>query len=420
MTFTQRQKDIYSAGFRGDLPSISTRVDLLEAMAQKKLSTKAFNFIAGGAGREDCLTNNKAAFSKWSIVPRVLTGKTNCSTEITLFNSKHDYPFLLAPIGMQDLAHKDAEVGVAKAASAQNIALCLSTQASTPMETVAKVMGNKARWFQLYWSTNLEFNESLVKRAQNCGCSAIVVTLDTQMLGWRTRDLDLASLPVYQLSGIAQYLSDPIVQALIDSNLAQSESQNDDKNLSLLFNLIRISYKYPGNFFKNITSMKAVKALQAIATIARGKELTWQNIVDLRKVTKLPIVVKGILSPADAKLALEYGIDGIIVSNHGGRQLSSCVASLDCLRDVAAVAKGKVPILMDSGIQGGDDIFKAIALGADAVMIGRPYLYALAIAGEKGVSELLQNLKAEFELTMMLSGCATVSDITQSMLRRVD
>lgn len=418
--YTPRQGEIYTNGLCGRLPKIPTRIDKLEEIARQILSPRAFAFISGGAGREETQENNRNAFKKWAIVPRILQGNAEYATSISLFGQKHIYPFMLTPLGAQDLAHKQAEVAVGRAAAAENITLTFSNQASTPMEAVAAVMGNANRWFQLYWSKFDEFNASILQRAQNCGCSAIIITLDTQMLGWRTRDLDLGSFPFLYFSGMAQYISDPFAQKLIENYIQSGEKEPAPKiNLALIRYLMSISYRYPGNFFDNLFSLRPVKALRVFSKMMIKPALTWEDIVGLRKITKLPIILKGVLHPEDAKLALQYGIDGVMVSSHGGRQLSSCVPSLEMLPEIAAQVKGKIPILLDSGIQGGDDIFKALALGADAVLIGRAYLYALAIAGEEGVRELIQNLKAELELTMTLSGCASIKEITQDKLRKI-
>jgi len=414
-TLTPRQSEIYLSGLSGIRPKIPTRIDKLEEEAKKILSPQAFAYIAGGSGREQTQASNRNAFKKWSIVPRILVDTSNRDTAIELFGQKHPYPFMLTPIGAQGLAHPEKEKAVARAAAAEEICMTFSSQASTPMEEVAAEMGNANRWYQLYLSRSDEFNQSLIRRSESCGCTALLVTLDTTLLGWRERDLDLSFLPFAFFEGMAQYYSDPVALRLIEEYKTAAPSK-PKLNLSLFHSLIKMARGYPGNFWSNLFSMRPVKAFNALSSLMMKNTITWEEIVALKKLTKLPIILKGVLHPDDAKLALQNGIDGIMVSTHGGRQLSSCISSLEALPDIVEVVKGKIPILFDSGIQGGDDIFKALALGADAVLIGRPYVYALALAGEEGVRELIGNLKAEFELTMSLSGCASIQDITKDKL----
>jgi lactate 2-monooxygenase len=251
--------------------------------------------------------------------------------------------------------------------------LIFSSQASKPMEEVAAAMGDSPRWFQLYWGSNDELVASLVGRAEACGCEAIVVTLDTTHLGWRPRDLDLAYLPFAVGKGLAQYTSDPVFRAAVGSSKAD------------------------------------VAGREFLATISRP--LTWEDLSRLRGWTKLPIVLKGILHPEDARLAIDHGADGIVVSTHGGRQVDGAIGSLDALPGVVAAVGGRVPVLFDSGIRGGADAFKAIALGAVAVLIGRPYVYGLALAGEPGVREVLANFAAELDLTLALSGYSSPAEL---------
>lgn len=422
---TGRQREIYLAGLSGIKPKIPTRIDALEEAAKKVLSPENFAFISGGAGREETQNNNRKAFQKWAIVPRVLKDFSEIDTSLNIFGQKHNIPFMLSPLGAQTLAHPDGERAVARAAASEDICMTFSTQASTPMEDVAAVMGDAKRWYQLYWSKSDEFNLSLIRRAEASGCTAILITLDSQMAGWRPRDLDLAFSPFSCYIGLAQYYSDPVALKLLDDIIQEEASgkatlPKPKVNLRLISSLIKMARNYPGNFWSNLFSKRVLKGASVFLSLLGKPSLSWDEIVALKEKTKLPIILKGILHPDDAKLALQYGIDGVMVSTHGGRQLSSCITSLQALKDVAEVVKGKIPILFDSGIQGGDDIFKAIALGADAVLIGRSYVYALAIAGEDGVGELIRNLKAEFEMTMALSGCLTVKDITRDKLRLLE
>lgn len=330
-------------------------------------------------------------------------------TSVILFNHKMPSPILVAPIGVLELAHPDADVAVAKATAAVHVPYIFSNQASRPMEEVSSTMSNSIRWFQLYWSKSNELVKSFVQRAEKCGCSAIVVTLDTTMLGWRTRDLDMAYLPFLEGMGIAQYTSDPVFQKLMDEKEPQAKKRITWQSLA---GLIQMTKNYPnGNFLKKLISGRPIRAVQKFINIYSNPALTWNDLNYLRGMTNLPIVLKGILHPDDARKAIDCGMDGVIVSNHGGRQVDGCISTIDALPSIVNAVQNKIPVLMDSGVRGGADIFKALALGAKAVCIGRPYVYGLAIAGETGVKEVLQNLMTDFELTMGLAGCADVSEI---------
>ena len=379
---TTRQGEIYIQGMLHQKREVvPTRQDQLEAAAEAVMSPEAFAYVAGGAGREATAGANRTAFDRRSIVPRMLRDVGRRDMSINLLGRPRPHPLLVAPIGVQELAHADADLATARACAQTDTPMIISNQASHPMETIAAQMGQSARWFQLYWGKSDELVASLVRRAQACGCEAIVVTLDTALLGWRTRDLDLGSLPFLQARGIAQYTSDPVFRAMLGDKVDDAMAQ------AMLFMGI----------YSNPT-------------------ITWERLAFLRSATTLPIILKGINHPADARQAIRYGMDGIIVSNHGGRQVDGAVAALDALELVAREVAGALPVLFDSGIRGGADVFKAIALGADAVLIGRPYVYGLAIAGEAGVSAVLRNMLAELDLTMGLSGCKTIADIREATL----
>ncbi|HYH83496.1 MAG TPA: alpha-hydroxy-acid oxidizing protein, partial [Longimicrobium sp.] len=254
--------------------------------------------------------------------------------------------------------------------------------------------------------------ESLVARAESSGCEAIAVTLDTTLLGWRARDLDLAYLPFLRGKGIAQYVSDPVFLDSLRNPAPPAAGQPKRKvNLHSLGAFAELTRAHPGRFWKNLRSGAPLAAVQQFITTYSRPSLTWADLPFLRERTKLPILLKGILHPDDARRALDLGVDGIIVSNHGGRQVDGAIATLDALPAIVGAVGGRVPVLMDSGIRGGADVFKALAFGARAVCVGRPYVYALALAGRAGVLELLRNLIAEFELTMGLAGCRSVAEI---------
>ncbi len=410
------QKEIYLNGFAGRKGRVRVNLAKLEEQARSVLSTEAFDYIAGGAGIETTVSSNRSAFDQYSIVPRVLNDVGTRDTSITLFGDQIPSPLLLSPVGVLELAHPDADVAVGRAAAATGIPFIFSNQASVPMEQVASTMGPSPKWFQLYWSKSRDLVASFVRRAEAAGCSAIVVTLDTTLLGWRTRDLDLGYLPFLEGKGIAQYTSDPVFQKLMDEPDHVRVKQS--VTLHSIAGLIRMTRRYPGsNFFAKLASGRPRKAVQKFVSIYSNPSLTWSDLPFLRAHTRLPIILKGILHPDDARKAMDLGMDGIIISNHGGRQVDGSVATLHALPSIAKAVHGKLPILMDGGIRGGGDMFKALALGATAVCIGRPYAYGLAIAGEEGVYEVLRNFLADFELTMALAGCDSVSKISREHLQ---
>ena len=417
-----RQQEIYTAGLAKRRPAVPVDIKTLEETAARYMTDQAYAYIAGGAGREDTMRNNTAAFDKWRILPRMLNNVAQRDTSIELFGRKHPSPFLLCPIGVLEMAHAEADLAVARAAASEQIPMIFSNQASRPMEACAaamdKVRSGAPRWFQLYWSKSDDLVKSLVSRAERCGCEAIVVTLDTTLLGWRSRDLDQAHLPFLQGKGIAQYTSDPVFLASLDEPLpAAADAGRPPINLNTLKSVLHAAQSFPEGTLHSLTTGRALAAVRRfIATYSRPS-LTWDDLEFLRKHTKLPILLKGILDPDDAKRAINRGIDGIIVSNHGGRQVDGSVATLEQLPKIAEAVAGKIPIIMDSGIRGGADAFKALALGATAVGIGRPYCYGLAIAGENGVREVLANMQADFDLTMALAGCRSSAEITAERIQ---
>lgn len=410
------QKEIYLNGFAGKQAVAKISFQKLEQEARQKMSEQAFAYIAGGAGNESTMSGNLAAFEKWKIVPRMLRNVSERDTSIELFGQKLPTPFFLSPVGVLEMVHAEADLAVAKAASSLGMPFIFSNQASKPMEQCAAAMGDDPRWFQLYWSKSNELVQSFIQRAERCGCSALVVTLDTTMLGWRTRDLDLAYLPFLEGKGIAQYTSDPVFQKLLDEP-DDSEPVKRKVTLQSLQGLITMTKNYPGNnFFKKLASGRPLKAVRKFVSIYSNPATTWDDLTWLRQQTKLPILLKGILHPDDARKAMDAGMNGIIVSNHGGRQVDGSIATLDTLPKIVEVVQDKIPVLLDSGIRGGADVFKALALGAKAVCVGRPYVYGLTIAGEEGVRNVMQNLMADFELTMGLAGCKNITEINREAL----
>jgi lactate 2-monooxygenase len=405
-----RQTEIFVRGMAGERPLIPLDASRLEAAARARMSPEAFAYVAGGAGGESTVRANREAFERRRIVPRMLRDVGERDTRVELFGQGLSAPFLLSPVGVLELAHPDADRAVAAAAGALGVPMIFSSQASVPMEHCAAAMGSSPRWVQLSWSRNDALVESFVARAERCGCQAIVVTLDTTLLGWRSRDLELAYLPFLRGKGIAQYLSDPVFMESV-RQAAPATAEARRVNLHSLRAFAELVRAHPGSFWRNLRSGVPLAAVrQFIATYSRPT-LTWDDLPFLRARTRLPILLKGILHPDDAHRALDSGMDGVIVSNHGGRQVDGAIATLDALPGVVSAVAGRVPVLMDGGVRGGADVFKALALGARAVCLGRPYVYALALAGEAGVRELLGNLATDFELTMGLAGCRSISEI---------
>ena len=407
-----RQTAIYRAGVSGRRPRVPTDATRLEARAEKAMPRNAFSYIAGGAGTGATVRANRAGFDRVRIVPRMLRDVSRRDSGVELLGRRLESPFLLSPVGVLEMADEGADVAVAKAAAAEGVPMILSSQASRPMEACAKALGGSPRWFQLYWSMEDALVESFVRRAEACGCEALVVTLDTTLLGWRTHDLDLAYLPFLRGKGIAQYTSDPVFRRIIATNPAQpTDGQQPAPTPQALRTLVQMTRAYPDTFVSGLRSGRARAAVQTFVRIYSRPSLTWEDLPFLRERTNLPILLKGILHPDDAIRAVDEGMDGIIVSNHGGRQVDGAISTIEALPGIARAVGGRIPIVLDSGVRSGADAFKALALGATAVGIGRPYAYGLAIAGQAGVREVLQNFKADFDLTLGLAGCRSVGEI---------
>jgi len=407
-----RQTAIYRAGVSGRRPRVPTDATRLEARAKKSMPAEAYAYIAGGAGTGATVRANREGFDRWRIVPRMLRDVSARDTGIELLGRRLDSPFLLCPVGVLEMVDDDADVAVARAARTEGVPMIFSNQASRPMEACARELGDSPHWFQLYWSTNDDLVASFVARAEACRCEAIVITLDTTMLGWRTRDLDVAYLPFLRGKGIAQYTSDPVFRRIIaEQPVVLGKDEQPKPTPQALRTLVQLTRAYPDRFVPSLRSGSARAAVQTFTRIYSRPSLTWENLPFLRERTKLPILLKGILHPDDARRAIDEGIDGIVVSNHGGRQVDGATSTIEALPGIAAAVDGRIPIVLDSGVRSGADAFKALALGATAVGLGRPYAYGLAIAGEAGVREVLQNFKADFDLTLGLSGCTSVADI---------
>ncbi len=416
----ERQTAIYLGGVSGRRPRVPLDPERLQAAARKAMPEDAYAYVAAGAGTEDTVRENRAAFARRRIVPRMLRGAARPDASVELFGRRLDSPFLLAPVGVLELAHREADVAVARAARATGVPMVFSNQASRPMEECAEALGDSPRWFQLYWSTSDELVESLVGRAEACGCEAIVLTLDTTIVGWRPRDLEPAFLPFLRGQGIAQYTSDPVFRRLMAEGPGDGAgSPQPAPTPQALRTLVQLTRAYPGPFLKNLSSGRGRAAVQRFTEIFSRPQLSWDDLPFLRERTKLPILLKGILHPDDARRALDAGVDGIVVSNHGGRQVDGAIATLDALPGVVAAVDGRVPVLLDSGVRSGADAFKALALGARAVLIGRAYVWGLAVAGQAGVREVLENLRAELDLTMALAGCESLAEVGPETLQDV-
>jgi lactate 2-monooxygenase len=272
-------------------------------------------------------------------------------------------------------------------------------------------MGDAPRWFQLYWSTSNELVASFVSRAEACGCSAIVLTLDTTMLGWRIRDLDLGYLPFLRAKGLAQYTSDPVFLEQVRARLGEASPPTGRVTPAALATLWELVGTYPGKRLRSLRSGEARAAVRHFVETYSRPSLSWDDLAFLRERTRLPILLKGILSAADAEAAVQHGMDGIVVSNHGGRQVDGAIATMDALPSVVEAVRGRVPVLLDSGVRSGADALRALALGATAVGIGRPYVWGLAVGGEEGVRETIRNFRADFDLTLGLAGYASIAEL---------
>jgi lactate 2-monooxygenase len=414
----ERQFEVYVAGARGVPPAVAVSFEQLERDARRSMSREGYAYIAGGAGTEETMRENRAAFERWRIVPRMLRDVSVRDTAVEILGTQLPSPFVLCPIGVLEMAHRDADLAVARAAAAEGIPFVFSNQASRPMEETAGAMGDSPRWFQLYWSTSNELVASLVGRAARCGCSAIVLTLDTTMLGWRIRDLDLAYLPFLRGKGIAQYTSDPVFVEALQETLQRAPPPSGRITLAAIGTLWETARAYPGRSLASVRSGLARAAVRRFVETYSRPSLSWDDLAFLRERTTLPILLKGILHPADAVAAVEHGMDGIVVSNHGGRQVDGAIATMDALPAIVEAVGGRAPVLLDSGIRSGADVFRALALGASAVGLGRPYVWGLAAGGEAGVREVIRNLRADFDLTLGLAGCASVDEIGRESVTR--
>jgi lactate 2-monooxygenase len=375
--FGDYYRGIYARGLAGETPSIPVDWAELEARAEAAMEPRAAGYIFAGAGTGATMRANRAAFERVRIVPRMLRDVAQRDLSVELFGRRLPAPMALAPIGVQGIVHPDGELATARAAATIGLPLIASSAATRTLEEIGEACGDAPRWFQLYWPNDDALAHSFVQRAEGAGYEAIVVTVDTFIPGWKPRDLQQAWLPFLEGTGNANYLADPAFRAGL------AKPPEEDLGAAI------------GHYL----------------SVYVNPALVWDDLARLREWTSLPVLVKGILHPDDAREAVRRGIDGIVVSNHGGRQVDGSIASLDALPAIADAVGGKLAVLLDSGIRSGADAFKALALGADAVLLGRPYIWGLALEGEQGVETVLRMLLAELDLTMALSGCPGVADL---------
>jgi lactate 2-monooxygenase len=381
--FADYYREIYLRGLGGETPAIPVAVGELERRAREAIEERAANYVFAGAGAEQTMRANRAAFERYEIVPRMLRDVSARDLSTELLGTAMPAPLLLAPIGVQKVLHDEGELATARAAAAVGVPLIASTASHFTLEEIAEAGGEAPRWFQLYWPNDRDLARSFVERAEAAGYAAIVLTVDTFVPGWKPRDLQQAWLPFLNGMGVANYFHDPVFRAGLE------KTPEEDQGAAT------------GHFL----------GVQA------NPSLSWDDLAWLREATSLPIVVKGIQHVDDAREAVRRGIDAIVVSNHGGRQVDGAVASLDALPPIAAAVGDELAILFDSGIRGGADAIKALALGADAVCLGRPYLWGLALDGQPGVEAVLKMVLAELDLTLALCGYTRPDQLGAEALR---
>ena len=380
--FAGYQNEIYLNGLAEQRPAYPVSLPELEQRAYQSMTPEARGYVEGGAGVGWTMQANRQAFDRWRLVPRMLNDVAERDLSVELFGTRYPAPVLLAPIGVQTIVHEQGELAVARAASDLAVPFILSTASSYPMEEVAEAAGTGPRWFQLYWPNDEALTHSFVTRAVAAGYSAIVVTLDTSMLAWRPADLQQAYLPFLLGQGIANYTSDPVFRDGLE------KTPEEDPNSAIL--------KWVGVF--------------------SNPGYTWEDLAMIRAATDLPILLKGVLHPDDARTAVEHGIDGLIVSNHGGRQVDGSIAALDALPAIVDAMPADFPVLCDSGIRTGSDVIKAIALGARAVLLGRPFLWGLALGADEGVRQVIRSVLAELDLSLALAGHRSLETVDRHIL----
>lgn len=379
----QRVRELYRNGmYENNTPPYPIAFEDLRAAAWEEMSENARAYVHGGSGTEETFERNQD-FSAHRILPRMLRGVADRDLSVELFGQSEQYPLMVTPLGVQTLLHEEGELATARACAELDVPFTLSSLSSTPMETVAETLGETTKWFQFYWSSDRAVATSFLDRAEDAGYDAIVFTVDAPTLGWRDRLLERGYYPFLEGHGVANYFSDPAFRDALDA------PPEEDRQAAV-------------DYFLEIFG---------------DESLTWDDFEFLREYTDLPIVVKGVLHPADARLALSHGADAVQVSTHGGRQVDGSISAVEALPDVAEAIGDDAPVIFDSGIRRGSQMFKTLALGADAVMLGRPFAYGLALDGQAGVEWVLENTISEFDLTMGLAGYDSAANIGSEALR---
>ncbi|WP_194835574.1 lactate 2-monooxygenase [Nocardia sp. XZ_19_369] len=383
--FGDYQYEIYFQGLGGVLPDLPMTYADLEARAQAALPPGIWSYVAGGAGDELTQRTNATAFEKLGLIPRMLRATRDRDLSVDLFGMKLPSPIFMAPVGVIGLCAQDGhgDLATAKAAARTGVPMVASTLTVDPLEDVAAEFGDTPGMFQLYTPNDRDLAQSLVSRAEAAGFKAIVVTLDTWVPGWRPRDLSTSNFPQLRSHCLANYFSDPVFRGMLAKT-----PEEDPKTATLT---------WVSQF---------------------GNPITWGDLAWLRSLTDLPLVLKGICHPDDARRAKDAGVDGLYCSNHGGRQANGGIPAIEHLPEVVAAADG-LPVLFDSGIRSGSDIVKALALGATAVGIGRPYCYGLALGGVQGIVHVLRALLAEADLLMAVDGYPAIAELTPDVIRRL-
>ncbi|MFB6118188.1 lactate 2-monooxygenase [Halosegnis sp.] len=376
-------RDVYRRGmFEDESPDFPVSFDELRAEAAERMSWQAEAYVHGGAGTEETFERNKD-FSRWRIVPRMLRGVADRDLTTEVFGQTHEYPLMITPLGVQGMLDEEGEVATARACRELDVPFVLSSLSSRSMEDVAEALGDTPKWFQYYWSSDDAVAESFLDRAEDAGYEAIVVTVDAPTLGWRERLLEKGYYPFLEGEGMGNYFSDPAFRAQLDEPPEENPEAAVDHFLSIF----------------------------------GDASLTWDDLAFVRERTDLPVIVKGVLHPEDARRAVEAGADGIQVSTHGGRQVDGSITAIEALPEIAEEVGDDTTIFFDSGIRRGEHVFKALALGADTVMLGRPFAYGLAHSGQSGVENVLRNTISQFDLTMGLAGIDDVGEITREAVR---
>ncbi|KAL4917722.1 FMN-dependent dehydrogenase [Aspergillus aurantiobrunneus] len=389
--YGEYQTEIYGQGaLLGLKPNVTTDPRLLEEQARKTLSERSYNYVAGGAGEKATMDSNRLAFRQWKLIPKMLRKMDKQDLSVNIFGQNYPTPLFMAPIGVQGLFHPDKETGLAEVCAEVGVPYTLSTASTSSIEDVAKANGDGKRWFQLYWPGDDDITLSLLKRARENGFSVLVVTLDTWSLAWRPADLDNAYIPFIRGVGNQVGFSDPVFRAKFEKETGSKVEED----------VVGASRAWIGN------------------VLSSGPH-TWDQLSFLRKNWDGPLVLKGIQHVDDAKLALEAGCDGIVVSNHGGRQVDGAIGSLEVLPEIVDAVGDKLTVLFDSGIRTGADIIKALSLGAKGVLVGRPVIYGLSIDGKNGARAVLKSLQADLWQSMSLAGICTVTECTRNQIRKI-